>query len=94
MATDADDLEREQAEHIGYRRGVMAVERAVQQLLVEAPVPYRTPPQQVCGMVLPNACPDGAPVACAWKPGHLPTPHSWASLPTYVLGAGAGEGGS
>lgn len=38
----------------------------------------------ICAVVCPNAGPKGEPLACAWPPDHLPTPHSWASLPTVV----------
>lgn len=80
--TMAEDIEHTDAEQRGYRAGVMAVERAVQQLLQEMPAPrYRTP---ICGMVTPHATPSGNPVACAWAPGHLARglAHSWADLPT------------
>ena len=35
----------------------------------------------ICGVVLPNAGPNGEPLACAWPADHL-AEHSWASLPT------------
>lgn len=41
----------------------------------------------ICGMVAPYAGPHGEPVACGWKPDHLPDPHSWAWIPTYTVGA-------
>lgn len=42
---------------------------------------------QMCGVVLPNAGPNGEPLACAWNADHLPEiPHSWASLPSYLNG--------
>lgn len=39
----------------------------------------------MCGVVLPDAGPNGEPLACAWAADHLPEkPHSWASLPSWT----------
>jgi hypothetical protein len=40
----------------------------------------------ICGVVSLSG-PNGEPLACGWKAGHLPgKPHSWSSLPTWAEG--------
>lgn len=41
-----------------------------------------------CGVILPNAGPNGEPVACAYPADHLPSAHSWAFLPTVIRQTG------